>query len=77
MNFLSVIKRPMARIIAQSKAEEREGLAAKIDATIVRHKATSELAQAKALSSKAKEINYRNHFSESLGEAFSGKERRA
>lgn len=77
MNILSVIKRPLARIMAQSKAEEHEGLAAKIDATLVRQKATSDLAQAKVLSGKAKEINYRNHFSESLGEAFSGKERRA
>ena len=71
MKFLSALRRPAALIKSQSKTEEEAGLSAKINAELVRQKASSDLVEAKALSSKAQALNYRNHFSEGLGEAFS------
>lgn len=56
---------------------EREGLAAKIEAGIRYHEASSELVKARVLSGKARQLNARNHFSEGLGETYTRREQSA
>lgn len=68
---------PLGKLRERADDAEREGLAAKIEAGIRYHEASSELAKARVLSHQARQINARNHFSEGLGDAYTRREQSA